>query len=275
MSQLGEQLRQAREAQGISLAQAAVETRILQQSLLALEEGSFHRLPGDVVTRGFIRNYAQYLGLPAEELIEIYRRERGESDKIRVIPAAHPPPRPSYALPSFLGVFFVTLALVGLTYVALNAFGRFNDSQDLAGRAGTVTEMPPTPTALATQTDVSTPVTTGIPDRFTPTPTLGSAGGIVTPAAGTPTTTPEAPIVVEVSIAADAGSASWLRVLTDDVTVFERIMQPGEREVFQANREFFIRAGNPPVVQVSVNGLQQGTLGIEEGIPVDWYWPPR
>ena len=69
MSQLGERLRAARESQGISLAQAAAETRILQRYLVALEDGDYQNLPGDVYTRGFIRNYAAFLGLSADELI--------------------------------------------------------------------------------------------------------------------------------------------------------------------------------------------------------------
>jgi cytoskeleton protein RodZ len=76
MSQLGERLRQARESQGISLAQASQETRILQRYLVALEEGDLAHLPGDVYARGFIRNYASYLGLPAEDVIALYRHER-------------------------------------------------------------------------------------------------------------------------------------------------------------------------------------------------------
>src|SRR5690349_1053120 len=91
MTQLGERLRTAREEQGISISQAAVETRILQRYLIALEDGDYQHLPGDVYARGFIRNYATYLGLSAEELIELYRRERGITDQIRVVPATSSP----------------------------------------------------------------------------------------------------------------------------------------------------------------------------------------
>lgn len=94
MSELGDRLRQARERQGLSLAQASVDTRILQASLAALEEGAYQRLPGDVVVRGFIRNYAQYLGLPPDEMIELYRRERGALIRSASFP---PPIRPALA----------------------------------------------------------------------------------------------------------------------------------------------------------------------------------
>src|SRR5436190_21583786 len=109
MSQLGERLRTARESQGIGLVQAAVETRILQRYLVALEEGDYQHLPGDVYARGFIRNYAMYMGISADELIEQYRRDRGISEPIRVVPATSSPRISGLVIPSFFGVFFVVL----------------------------------------------------------------------------------------------------------------------------------------------------------------------
>lgn len=266
MSELGERLRQARESKGISLAQASTDTRILQQSLIALEEGAFQRLPGDVVTRGFIRNYGQYLDLPIEELIDIYRRERGASDKIRVVATSSAPRARIYTVPNFLGVFFVTIALVGLAYVALNALGRVGDDPQVAAAPTVVTTVVPSPTSLPTvSTATLAPTLSPRPRPTTTTPVAG--------AALTPTATPAAPIVVEVRID-DDGAPSWLRVRADNVTVYEQIMQPGEIEIFEARREVYIRSGNPSAVRLSVNGLNQGVLG-NSATPVDWYWPPR
>ncbi len=273
MSQLGEWLRQTREQQGISLAQAAVETRILQQWLIALEEGAFERLPNSVVTRGFLRNYAQYLGLSADELLELYRQERGISDPIRVVSTSNSIRPNFYVLPNFLGVFFVTIALVGLMYVVLSAFGRIGSRSDIdqthiaAGITGTTTTttLAPSdgdPVGMVVNEPEATP--TSLPTIAAPTPTPMPS----------PSPTPLAPIVIEVSIEPDAGE-SWLRVLTDGSIAYEQTMRGGEREVFLANREVFIRAGNPAVVQVNVNGRQRGTLGQSPGIPVNWYWPPQ
>ncbi|NTV65901.1 MAG: helix-turn-helix domain-containing protein, partial [Oscillochloris sp.] len=161
MSELGARLRQARESQGLSLAQASVDTRILQPSLIALEEGAYQRLPGDVVIRGFIRNYAQYLGLPADELIDIYRRERGATDKIRVVPVTTAPRSRTFVVPSFFGVFFVTMALIGLAYVSLSAIGRIGTGgiASVATMPPTATVLPPSPLPAATvrPTRISTP----------------------------------------------------------------------------------------------------------------------
>ncbi|MEF3274245.1 MAG: DUF4115 domain-containing protein [Chloroflexus sp.] len=273
MSELGARLRRAREANGISLAQAAADTRILLQSLQALEEGAFERLPGDVVARGFIRNYAQYLGLPADEMIDLYRRERGATDKIRIVPATNPPRTRIYVLPSFFAIFFITITLIGLAYVGLSALGRIGERVvPSAGVAPSPTIVPPSPlpTPSPPPTEVSVLATA------TPEPTVPMPITQVTPVPPTLTPTPVAPIVIEVRVPNARGNEnSWVRVQVDGATVFEAIMRAGEQRVFTAQRRVFIRAGNPTDVEVTVNGLQQGPLGTVPGLPVNWSWPPN
>jgi cytoskeletal protein RodZ len=55
---------------GVTLAEAEVATRIRQKYLAALESDEWDLLPGEVVGRGFLRNYATYLGLEPTEMIE-------------------------------------------------------------------------------------------------------------------------------------------------------------------------------------------------------------
>lgn len=275
MSELGARLRQAREAQGLSLAQASVDTRILQQSLVALEEGAYQRLPSDVVIRGFIRNYAGYLGLQSDELIELYRRERGATDKIRIVPATRPHTSRSYVFPSFLGIFFVTAALVVLAYVVTNAAdGLLSERSGALGAPATATIPPPSPLPSATAGPAPA---LGRPTPPRPTANLagtGSPAGLG-PTAG-PSSTPAAPIVVEVRIPNQRGNeSSWLRVQADGNTIYEGVMNAGERQTFLAQRRILIRAGNPPDVFVTVNGLEQGALGQSSGQPVNWPWPPN
>lgn len=302
MSQLGERLRQAREEKGLTLAQAAVETRIRLQSLQALEESNFDLLPNAVVTKGFIRNYAQFLSLPPDELIDQYRMETGGSQPIQVVPATSMRSPRSYVLPSFFGVFVATIALVVLAYVVLSATGYIRDQELLAARATvTPTIAAPTPTELASPTSAPAtptiepepepepePEVAAAPDAppdateeptaaptFTPVvvPTLDIAGA--TAPTPEPTATQEAPIVVEVSVVPGNNQGSWLRVRTDGTIAYEQIMQPGEGQVFLAQRQVEIRSGNPTFVQVSVNGLPPETLGQVPGEPVDWIWPPQ
>jgi hypothetical protein len=66
-----------------------------------------------------------------------------------------------------------------------------------------------------------------------------------------------------------------VRVQSDGNTLYEGIMNAGQRQVFEAQRRILIRAGNPPAVLVTVNGLEQGPLGQISGQPVNWPWPPN
>lgn len=76
---LGGVLRERREAMGASLAEVETATRIRQKYLAALESDEWHLLPGEVVGRGFLRNYATYLGLDPTEVID---RRRTVADSL-------------------------------------------------------------------------------------------------------------------------------------------------------------------------------------------------
>lgn len=70
----GQLLKSRREEKRISLDQAAQETRIRLSYLKALEEDDLDSLPGSAYTKGFLHNYAQFLGI--EELEEQYQQEQ-------------------------------------------------------------------------------------------------------------------------------------------------------------------------------------------------------
>lgn len=72
-------LRERREAMGVTLAEAEVATRIRQKYLAALESDEWDLLPGEVVGRGFLRNYSTYLGIEPTEMIERRRAIADES----------------------------------------------------------------------------------------------------------------------------------------------------------------------------------------------------
>ena len=73
MATLGEVLRTAgREARRISLDEAERGTKIRQKYLSALEDDNMAALPGPVYARGFVRNYASYLELDVDEVMELY-----------------------------------------------------------------------------------------------------------------------------------------------------------------------------------------------------------
>jgi len=70
---IGSQLKQAREARGLTLEQAAHATRLRLHYLRALEEDQRDLLPSDVQGRGFLRLYADYLGVPIQPLLDAWK----------------------------------------------------------------------------------------------------------------------------------------------------------------------------------------------------------
>jgi cytoskeletal protein RodZ len=88
MGTLGSYLREAREVRGMDLREAAQQTRISISYLKAIEDEDFSKLPGEVFVRGFLKNYARFLGLPDDEVMKRY----GELSKPRSAPASSPAP---------------------------------------------------------------------------------------------------------------------------------------------------------------------------------------
>jgi transcriptional regulator with XRE-family HTH domain len=83
MGTLGEYLRSAREARGISLRDAAQQTRIRFNYLKALEEEDFSRLPGEVFVKGFLKNYGKFLRLEEYEVMKRYGESRNQKSALQ------------------------------------------------------------------------------------------------------------------------------------------------------------------------------------------------
>ena len=71
---ISERLQAAREARGVDLFRVERDTKIRMKYLTAMEQGDFAALPADVYARGFLRNYASYLGLDPDEAETEWRR---------------------------------------------------------------------------------------------------------------------------------------------------------------------------------------------------------
>ena len=77
---VGSALRRAREVRGVSLDEAARDTRLRVDQLDALEREDFDVLPGDVYVRASLRTYASYLGLDANKVAGAYARTAEEAE---------------------------------------------------------------------------------------------------------------------------------------------------------------------------------------------------
>lgn len=80
MADIGDKLRSAREAKGLSIADIEKATKIQSRYLEAIEQNDFDKLPGDFYVRAFIRQYAQIVGLDGKELLSDYKQDVPESD---------------------------------------------------------------------------------------------------------------------------------------------------------------------------------------------------
>lgn len=117
---LGETLQLARERKGVDLYRAERDTKIRLRYLSALEDGAYEDLPAPVYTKGFLRNYAIYLGLDPEEVLERWRDEmEGMRSSERVIVA--PPPRP-LAAPGRRVTVTPAMLVTGLVGLVILAF---------------------------------------------------------------------------------------------------------------------------------------------------------
>jgi len=110
VARFGETLRAQREKKGITLEQAASDTRIREKFLKALEDSDYQTLPGAVYTKGFLRNYAEYLELPTEELVVQFHQERDQPDAPRTFKPLNPIARRSLIFTPAVLVPVVVLA---------------------------------------------------------------------------------------------------------------------------------------------------------------------
>lgn len=119
---LGEFLRRERELRHISLDEVAERTKISRRYLEAIEQGQYDRLPGEAFVRGFIRSYAQSIGLDPQDTLLIYSQMRLAQENILGRPEHLHPPPPARDTRSFLWLLVAAVIIVGGVLFAMLAF---------------------------------------------------------------------------------------------------------------------------------------------------------
>ena len=79
MADIGDKLRSARKAKGMSIEDVEKITKIQRRYLTAIENDDFDQLPGDFYVRAFIRQFADVVGLNGKELLADYKSEVPEA----------------------------------------------------------------------------------------------------------------------------------------------------------------------------------------------------
>ncbi|MCL4542107.1 MAG: DUF4115 domain-containing protein [Chloroflexi bacterium] len=264
LSTVGQQLREAREARGISLEELSRETRIRLAYLEALERDEYERLPAIVYARGFLRTCASYLGLEPEVLLRQFEMDyrpispqRPQSPQEVPVTVWHgPSPR---AMTGAVAIVVIVLVIAFLfrqysLFVAESASGLASASTTSSTLSFT-TSVPviPTVTPLPTQVPTSLPVTS----QTHSVTTSITSGTTAVSATATRTPTPSAPLTLSLHFL----RTCWLRVIVDGKMVFEGTLQPGSTRTWTAQQFITVRLGNAGGVDVVFNGKDEGIAG--------------
>ncbi|MFJ7309003.1 helix-turn-helix domain-containing protein [Peribacillus frigoritolerans] len=75
LTELGNRLKEAREAKGLSLEDLQELTKIQKRYLIGIEEGNYSMMPGKFYVRAFIKQYCEAVGLDSEEIFEQYKSD--------------------------------------------------------------------------------------------------------------------------------------------------------------------------------------------------------
>lgn len=158
LESIGQVLRSAREAKGMSLDDAAMRLRLMHRQIEAMETDDFESLGQPVFARGFVRNYARLLGLAPESLLA--RMQGAPAEPAPVTQSEPPLPRSWLSSPWLILVLLALLVLVAAP-VALYLW--LNSEVDEAPASQAVSSAPARPEAAAVPAPAAT-----LPDGASP-----------------------------------------------------------------------------------------------------------
>jgi cytoskeleton protein RodZ len=258
---IGQALEKARKEQGLTLEAIEQATKIRKYYLSCLEREDYGALPDAVYARGFLKTYANYLGLDGEEFSRALkdqrrlRRERAEPsvapqessfEQPLVNPAGLTGRRRILARTALtvLVALLAVFAVVGALYFVGSSVQTSGSGPPPSGgeqkRAGGDSKPQPDSAQKKNAGEES--------ER---------AGGAQAAREESTSAAPET-LVVRVTV---KDAPSWLSILTDGALAYEQIAQPGFSQTFEAKHRVRITTGNAGAVDVEVNGQSLGRLG--------------
>ncbi len=230
LKELGAYLQQLRQKEQISLETVAKKTLIPVRLLTALESGNSKQLPEPVYIQGFIRRYADAIGIDGAELANAFPAQtdlRAPKPSWRGTVQAQLRPLHLYCLYTVL----VVGAVSGLSYL-LNR----SSTPQIPGLVATAQKREP----------VITPVLPNGP--------VNLAQPSVNPTSGNKAAQPPTAVSLKsVRIGLTMTSQSWVRIVVDGKTDFEGVLSEGTQRAWEADKQLVLRAGNAGGVMVSLN----------------------
>jgi cytoskeleton protein RodZ len=219
MFEIGNSLRDARLRQGLDLARVEDDTKIRAKYLQGLEDERFEVLPSETYVKGFLRTYAEYLGLDGQLYVDEFNsRFATAQEPLATLPR---PRRRSASESSFVVVALAGIVAVGVLVVVAFTLGSEGRDDPGAGLAGSAATAPP----------------------------AAGTGAGPTPAAGRA----RKPTVARLVLTAARGDC-WVAVRAgapDGELLFSGTMYEGESKRFTAKR-LWLEVGDGPVENLNV-----------------------
>ncbi len=239
MESIGPQLKQAREAKGISIEQAQKDTRIHSKILKALEEDRINEVAsGPIYIKGFIKKYADYLGLDGASLAEEYFKEHPKSaEQTLILKGESAPFRfPVKRLVSIgVTILIIVFGFRVLVHIGANARANLKSRPKVAKRVDAArtkvdierTKQPPKSAPSETKIALSAPIQKG----------------------------------QNLILAVKTTNDVWLKVISDGAVIYENILKKGSQESWQATQSLEISTGRAEALNAELNGTKLGPLG--------------
>ncbi|TEB16616.1 Helix-turn-helix domain protein [Pelotomaculum sp. FP] len=237
--EIGNSLKEAREARKLSLEEVEEETKIRRKYLQALENEQYEVLPGQVYAKAFLKNYARFLNLNVEEVMAAFNHSPAEeapqpqdSNNIsRTEPELKRGQKPRYWL--YLATVVMVMGLTVSVYYTVRSIG-FNHPARGEFKTEEQNQAPPNP-SVGQQPPTEEPINKQEGVRLTFSVTKNTC---------------------------------WMRVIVDGAPAFQGEVPAGQTQEFTGTEKISFRLGNAGVVQVQLNGQDLGFLG-EEGAVID------
>jgi len=267
-AEIGRFLEQKRKERGLSLEEVEQATKIRKRYLTGLEREDYAMLPDAVYARGFLKTYANYLGLDGEALSRQLkssrktRRERGidynprpESDfeKPLITPSGlRGTQKRKISTSAIVTVIVAVLALaavIGALYFVGRGVQASKESNPPSG------ETPPRREQQKVAGREKAPEAGSAKEDA-----VGSKGkaGDEEGSAGAKQSAPPDTLQVLVNV---RERPSWILIRTDGTAAYEQVAQPGFSKTFEAEQHLYIKSGDAGAVTVEINGQDAGALG--------------
>ena len=243
---IGDLLRRERERQNLSIKDIEKATSIRALYIDAIEKGEYKTLPGEVYAKGFVRNYANYLKLNANEIVNAFNEEMHPQEELQDAAGSssaeearqeqsaernreeyrgpkitslesYPMEKSSHGVRNAL---MVAAAVFVVAFAALIAFGGDEESSAPAPRAKTQTQQGQKQTEAAPK-----PAADGVEVKLSFT------------------------------------DRCWTEVVVDGKTEFEGTAEKGKVLTLKGKDKVRITAGNAGALNYSLNGKDMGAIG--------------